>query len=120
MKKEKFFISTNGSSGISRDTLEAALKTIKAELEFILESNSNEVIDIEITSYEDEDNMDFYDALDILNDLELDDTAYNYYREALEGICYNDPASYETHGYKSYSAVIEDARRCEENNKEGK
>ena len=49
MKKKKFFISTNGSSGISRDTLDDALKTIKAELEFILENNPDNVIDVEIT-----------------------------------------------------------------------
>jgi len=61
--------------------------------------------------------MDFDDAMDTLNDLELDDTAYDYYKEALEGIHYNDRASHETHGYESLSDVIEDARRCEEINK---
>ena len=55
MKKSKFFITTNGSSGISRKTLEAALETIKEELEYLLENNPNEVIDIEINSYEEED-----------------------------------------------------------------
>lgn len=54
MEKKKFFISTNGSSGISRDTLDDALKTIKAELEYLLENNPNEVVDIEINSYEEE------------------------------------------------------------------
>ena len=68
----------------------------------------------DLSEEDDEDDMDFDDAMDILNDLELDDTAYDYYREALEGIHYNDQASHETHGYKSLSDVIEDARRCEE------
>ncbi len=65
---------------------------------------------------EDDANMDFDDAMDILNGLELDDTAYDYYREALEGIHYGDQASHETHGYESLSDVIADARRCEETN----
>ena len=52
--KGKFFITTNGSSGISRETIEAAVETIKEELENILENNPNEVIDVEIISYEEE------------------------------------------------------------------
>ena len=52
--KGKFFITTNGSSGISREPLETALETIKGELEYLLENNPNEVIDIEIISYEEE------------------------------------------------------------------
>lgn len=52
--KGKFFITTNGSSGISRGTIEATLETIKEELERIVEENPNEVIDIEINSYEEE------------------------------------------------------------------
>ena len=74
------------------------------------------ILDIPIPNWEledDEDDMDFDDAMDILNDLELDDTAYDYYREALEGLYYNDRASHETHGYTSLSDVIADARRCE-------
>lgn len=55
MAKSKFFITTNGSSGISRGTIEAALETIKEELKYILENNPNEVIDIEINSYEEEE-----------------------------------------------------------------
>lgn len=53
--KGKFFIATNGSSGISRRKLETALETIKEELEYILEHNPDEVIDIEINSYEEEE-----------------------------------------------------------------
>lgn len=52
--KGKFFITTNGSSGISRGTIEAAVETIKEELEQILKNNPNEVIDVEIISYEEE------------------------------------------------------------------
>lgn len=52
--KGKFFITTNGSSGISRRTIEAALETIKEELERIIKENPNEVIDVEINSYEEE------------------------------------------------------------------
>ena len=55
MKKSKFFITTNGSSGISSKTLEETLNYIKEELERIIEENPNEVIDIEINSYEEED-----------------------------------------------------------------
>jgi hypothetical protein len=51
MKKSKFFITTNGSSGISSKTLEETLNYIKEELERIIEENPNEVIDIEINSY---------------------------------------------------------------------
>lgn len=53
--KGKFFITTNKSSGISRMTLETALQTIKEELEYILENNPNEVVDIEINSYKEEE-----------------------------------------------------------------
>jgi hypothetical protein len=49
---DKFFISTNGSSGISSKTLEETLNYIKEELERVIEENPNEVIDIEINSYE--------------------------------------------------------------------
>jgi len=53
--KGKFFITTNESSGISRRTLETALKTIKEELEYLLENYPDEVIDIEINSYEEDE-----------------------------------------------------------------
>lgn len=66
---------------------------------------------------DEDDDMDFDDAMDILDELDLDDTAYEYYKEALEGIHYNDQASHETHGYTSLSDVITDARHCEEINK---
>ena len=78
----------------------------------------DEVKELELEEYADieDDDMDFDDAMDILDELELDDTAYDYYKEALEGIHYNDQASHETHGYESLSAVIADARHCEEIN----
>ena len=80
-----------------------------------------EILDIPFPDWdfdddEDDDDMDFDDAMDILDELELDDTAYDYYREALEGIHYNDQASHETHGYTSLSVVIADARHCEKVN----
>lgn len=53
--KGKFFITTNGSSGISRRKLETTLQTIKEELEYILENYPDEIIDIEINSYEEEE-----------------------------------------------------------------
>lgn len=52
MKKSKFFITTNGGSGISSKNLEETLNYIKEELERIIEENPNEVIDIEVNSYE--------------------------------------------------------------------
>jgi len=55
MKKAKFFISTNGSSGISSKTIEETLNYIKEELKRIVEENPNDVIDIEINSYEEEE-----------------------------------------------------------------
>ena len=55
MKKSKFFITTNGSSGISSKTIEETLNYIKEELERVVEENPNEVIDIEINSYEEEE-----------------------------------------------------------------
>ena len=59
--KGKFFITTNGSSGISRETIEAAVETIKEELEYLLENNANEVIDVEIPSDETQIRViDFY------------------------------------------------------------
>ena len=54
MKKSKFFITTNGGSGISSKNLEETLNYIKEELERIIEENPNEVIDIEVNSYEEE------------------------------------------------------------------
>ncbi len=55
MKKTKFFITTNGSSGISSKTIEETLNYIKEELKRIVEENPSEVIDIEINSYEEEE-----------------------------------------------------------------
>lgn len=53
--KKKFFIATNGSSGVSTKTLDEALETIKEDLEYILENYPDEIIDIEINSYEEEE-----------------------------------------------------------------
>lgn len=55
MAKSKFFITTNNSSGISSQNLEETLNYIKEELERVIEENPNEVIDIEIHSYEEEE-----------------------------------------------------------------
>ena len=51
----KFFISTNGSSGISSKNIEETLNYIREELERITKENPNELIDIEIHSYEEEE-----------------------------------------------------------------
>lgn len=90
----------------------------------ITEEEYKELFDADLSEYlgedddedDEDDDMDFDDAMDILDELELDDTAYDYYKEALEGIYYNDQASHETHGYESLSDVIADARSCEEIN----
>lgn len=48
---EKFYITTNDSRGIKRDTLESALDTVKEELETIVLNNPKDLIDIDITYY---------------------------------------------------------------------
>ena len=53
--KGKFFITTNGSSGITSKNLEETLAYIREELEMVIKENPNEVIDIEINSYEEEE-----------------------------------------------------------------
>ena len=57
---DKFFISTNGSSGIFSKNLEETLNHIKEELERVIEKNPNEIIDIEIHSYKEEDEYDYF------------------------------------------------------------
>ncbi len=51
---EKFYITSNASSGIKRKTLESALETIREELETIIINNPEDLIDIDITYYPEE------------------------------------------------------------------
>jgi hypothetical protein len=51
---EKFYITSNASSGIKRKTLESALETVKDELETIILNNPEDLIDIDITYYPEE------------------------------------------------------------------
>lgn len=117
IKFEGYCETTLGIVKVNASSYEEAKR--KAIEEWLSDIDISETDEDEYEEYnedEENDNMDFDDAMDILDELELDDTAYDYYREALEGIHYNDQASHETHGYKSLSDVIADARRCEEIN----
>jgi len=51
---------------------------------------------------------DYRDYLDELSELELDDTAYEYYKNAILDMHFGDKGD---PGYDSYNAVINDARR---------
>ena len=73
--------------------------------------------DIDDSDIDPADEEDGYaEARDELYELDLDNTAFDYYLEAIQGLHYGDQASHETHGYKSIENVMQDARRCAEIN----